>query len=319
MYPIVYRSDPMSEVPQEKRFTSFDGTSIRLHDLGRGTPMVLANGFFGSFDVWRHLTAFFDDRFRMLSWEYRGLYGSGMPADDGHMRVRDHVRDALGLVDDRGIGSFVLAGWSMGVQVCLEIYRQRPSAVRAMILMCGNYGRPFETVFNWKGSGIILPAAARAISRLPQGAFWVGRQRGAHPGFMGWARRSGLVAPVIDEELFARLFEQFGRQNVRCYTTLVRELGRHDATDLLTDIGVPCLVIAGDADRFAPRRVAEKMARRIPRAELTMVPGGTHFVPIEHPELVNLRIEKFLCDHNVLEIGSRARPRPLRAVETPAA
>jgi pimeloyl-ACP methyl ester carboxylesterase len=207
----------------------------------------------------------------------------------------------------------------MGVQVGLEVYRRRPGAIRALVLVCGTYGRPFETAFNWKGSGLLLPAAARAFSRIPAGAFWIGRSRGVHPRFFGWARRAGLVAGCIDEDLFSRLLSEFGDQDIRVYTTLLRELGEHDATDVLVDVSVPTLIVAGEADHFTPRRVAEKMARRIRGAEMTMVPGGTHFVPLEQPELVNLRTEKFLCDHEVLDPGSRARPRPMRADADPAA
>lgn len=318
-YPFVYRLESMDPAVGENRVTSFDGTSIRTHDMGSGDVLLLANGYMGSFEAWRHLVAFFADRFRIVSWEYRGLYGSAKPADDSHLRVRDHARDALRVMDSLGVERFVLVGWSMGVQVGLEIYRRRPEAVRALVLMCGNYGRPFETAFNWKGSGLIVPAAARAISRLPEGFFWIGRRRDVHPGFLDWARRVGFVGHSLDDELFLELFREFGRQDVHTYTVLLRELGRHDATDLLTRVQVPTLVIAGDADHFSPRRVAEKMARRISRAELTMVPGGTHFVPLEHPELVNLRVEKFLCDHDVLDAGSRARQKPLRAVHAPHA
>ena len=32
----------------------------------------------------------------------------------------------------------------------------------------------------------------------------------------------------------------------------------------------------------------------IPDAELLVVPGGTHVAPIEIPELINLRLERFL-------------------------
>jgi hypothetical protein len=42
------------------------------------------------------------------------------------------------------------------------------------------------------------------------------------------------------------------------------------------------------------------MAKVIPRAELLMIPGATHVAPIEHDELIALRIEKFLVDSAIL-------------------
>jgi pimeloyl-ACP methyl ester carboxylesterase len=46
------------------------------------------------------------------------------------------------------------------------------------------------------------------------------------------------------------------------------------------------------------------MARRIRGAELLIVPGGTHFVAVEYPELLNLRIEKFFREH-ALSVAAR--------------
>ncbi|HEY4122563.1 MAG TPA: alpha/beta hydrolase, partial [Byssovorax sp.] len=59
-------------------------------------------------------------------------------------------------------------------------------------------------------------------------------------------------------------------------------------------IDVPVLVIAGDRDSFTPARYTEEMAAALPNAELVMVPGGTHVVPIERKELVLEKVEDFL-------------------------
>jgi pimeloyl-ACP methyl ester carboxylesterase len=80
-----------------------------------------------------------------------------------------------------------------------------------------------------------------------------------------------------------------------------------DATELLEHVTVPVLVLAGDRDVLVPLRVARKMARRIPEAELTVLPGATHYAPIEYPELISLRVEKFLRD---IGYGQRVKELP---------
>jgi pimeloyl-ACP methyl ester carboxylesterase len=40
-----------------------------------------------------------------------------------------------------------------------------------------------------------------------------------------------------------------------------------------------------------------KMHAAIPGSELLVLPGGTHVGPLEHPDLVALRLEKYLRDH----------------------
>ena len=39
------------------------------------------------------------------------------------------------------------------------------------------------------------------------------------------------------------------------------------------------------------------MAAHIPDSEFMMVPQGTHVVPLEHRDLVELRVERFLREH----------------------
>jgi len=52
--------------------------------------------------------------------------------------------------------------------------------------------------------------------------------------------------------------------------------------------------VAGQRDRFTPVPVARRMAETIPHAELYLIPAATHYCALEFPELLNLRIDKFL-------------------------
>jgi pimeloyl-ACP methyl ester carboxylesterase len=75
---------------------------------------------------------------------------------------------------------------------------------------------------------------------------------------------------------------------------MLAEAGKHSALDLLPEIRVPALVIAGDIDTFTPPDLSRKMAADIPGAELLVVTGGSHTAPLEHPELVGSVLEDFL-------------------------
>jgi pimeloyl-ACP methyl ester carboxylesterase len=115
-----------------------------------------------------------------------------------------------------------------------------------------------------------------------------------------WAKRIGLASATLDEELFRELAGSFVELDMSLYVRTLELLGEHDAWDVLPEVDVPTLVIAGDRDVMTPRRAAEAMVRKVPGAELMVVPGGTHYVAVEYPELVNLRIEKFLRERGYL-------------------
>jgi pimeloyl-ACP methyl ester carboxylesterase len=278
---------------EERRVSSSDGTDIAYHVVGEGAPVLLANGLGGSWKAWTHQITYFQDRCRFVSWDYRGLYRSGPPADADALTVEDQVDDALAVLDAEGVEQTAILGWSMGVQVALELYRRAPDRVKALVLINGVAGRPWETAFNVPQLGALIPAILGAVRTLPSVAQTVTERVVQWPETVTWAKRVGLAGQTLDEEIFAQLAGSFAGLDMDLYLHTLERLGEHDARDLMEEIDVPVLVIAGDRDLFTPRRAAEEIVQRTRGAELLVVPGGTHYVAVEYPELVNLRIEKF--------------------------
>jgi pimeloyl-ACP methyl ester carboxylesterase len=83
------------------------------------------------------------------------------------------------------------------------------------------------------------------------------------------------------------------------FARLLLDADSHSAEQVLATIDVPSLIFAGDRDRFTPSWLSEAMHRKIPSSELCVIPGGSHTAPIELPDLLNLRLEKFLLQHQL--------------------
>lgn len=278
---------------EEHRFAAPDGTELACHVVGEGPTILLANGLGGSWRAWTHQIGYFQDRYRFVSWDYRGLYRSGPPPDRDAVAVEDHADDALAVLDALGVERAAILGWSMGVQVALETFSRAPDRVAAMCLVNGVAGAPWETALGHRRLGALIPAVlsvARAVPRVTQG---LTERVVAWPETVTWAKRVGLAGQTLDEEIFAQLAGSFAQLDMDLYVHTLELLGEHDGRELLDDVDVPVLVIAGDRDLFTPRAAMESMVRRIRGAELLVVPGGTHYVAVEYPELVNLRLEKF--------------------------
>lgn len=284
---------------EERRIASFDGTDIAYHVVGTSKDdadkpvLLLCNGLGGSWKAWIHQIRYFEDRYRFISWDYRGLYRSGPPPDLDALRIMDHARDGFAVMDAEGVERAALVGWSMGVQVALEMTGRQPKRVGALALVNGVSGQPWNTVMNLGVLGDVLPPVIRGIGAVPRLAEAVTRRVVALPETVTWAKRIGLAAKTLDEDIFHELAGSFADLDMKTYMRVLEMLGEHDATRLLDEIEVPALVVAGDKDLFTPRAAAERMARRIPDAELLVVPGGTHYLAVEYPELLNLRLEKF--------------------------
>jgi pimeloyl-ACP methyl ester carboxylesterase len=282
----------------ERTIETSDGVRLAYYDTGgSGPPLVFANGLGGPFSSWRYQVDYLRDRYRIISWDYRGLYRSSRPPGDSpRLDVPIHVDDLELVLRTAGVERAAFVGWSMGVQVVLELYERHRDRVSHLVLLNGTYGRPFETV--------AVPLAARVIPVVIQQArrfhgFGSSLLRRATrwPETVLWLKRLGFIGSTLDEDLFREMAVDFATIDLDIYFRLLSSLGEHDAAHVLENIGVPVLVITGDRDAFTPRQLAQQIARRIPHCELLVVRGATHYTAVEYPELVNLRIEKFFREH----------------------
>jgi pimeloyl-ACP methyl ester carboxylesterase len=187
-------------------------------------------------------------------------------------------------------------GWSMGVQVGLELYARQPDRLSHLVLINGAHGKPLQST--------ALPLATRvAPIIMREGLRFRGvgsallRRATGWPETALWLKRLGLVAETTDDELFQELAAEFGGVDVGLYLDTLRQLEKHDASPSVDAVAVPTLVLVGERDLFTAQNVAQRLARRIPGSELLVIRGGTHYVVLEQPELVNLRIEKFFREH----------------------
>ena len=67
-----------------------------------------------------------------------------------------------------------------------------------------------------------------------------------------------------------------------------------DATQRLTEVKQPTLVLCGAEDKLTPVRQSQHLASHIPGATLEIIPGASHLVMLEQPHRVAKRLAAFL-------------------------
>jgi len=282
---------------QTTDFTSFDGTRLTVYEGGNpdGPTIVLVNGLGGNITSWRHAISGLGADFRLVSWDYRGLYQSGFAPDGESYRIVDHARDLAAITEAWRLDNPLLVGWSMGVQVSLEYLRHHPEAASGIVALNGTPGHPFRTAF---GADLHaqMQQAFTFFERHWTKAIWakrVVRRRRVVKLFMRTIQTVGLASPRLDPTVFRDLAFQFADLDIGVYSRIFNHLGDHDATDVLPHLRVPALLVGGDRDKMTPLHRTLLMAARIPDAELVTIRGGTHFTPVEFPNRVNREIRRF--------------------------
>jgi len=283
--------------PNESHASGRDGTRIWWRSRGRGSPaVVLTDGIACSGFVWKYLEPALAAQRRVLRWHYRGHGRSEPPRDPRRISVLDCVDDLLAVLDAAGERRAVLAGHSMGVQVCLEMHRAAPERVAGLLLVCGSPGHPLDTFHDQPWLARAFPVLKDLVETFPAAARLVFEK--VVPTEIVYRIGSALEVNrslVRREDLFPYL-EQVSRLEPVFFARMLAAAAAHDATDHLKDVDIPTLVVAGEKDTWTPLWLSERMHASIPGCELLVLPGGTHVGPIEHPELLQLRVEKFLCE-----------------------
>lgn len=280
---------------QHRRIASFDGTELAYQVRGEGPAVVLANGLGGSFEAFRHIYAELGESFKILCWDYRGLFGSGAPRDLATLAVEYQCDDLEVLMDAEQMDRAVFIGWSMGVQVMFEFFRRRRQRMAGLVAINGTAGLPFRSALASRAVSTLIPLllrAGRAQSDL------VGRITRAVVGWQGavpMMQRFGMVSRTLDMDAFRDVAAGFANVDWQIYMDTLTRLGEHDASDLLAAIDLPTLIITGDRDVLTPAYTAERIHRAVRGSRLVVIPGGTHYTPVEYPHVIRQELGDFLA------------------------
>ncbi len=287
----------LEERVREKRVRSHDGAEIAYHVIGDGPPIILANGLGGSWRAWAHQLRHFGGRRRFISWDYRGMYRSPIPQNRRDLGVLRHALDGLAVLDAEGVDRCEIFGWSMGVQVALEMVRQASHRFESLVLINGVAGSPFRTLGGSPTIGALAPPLLRGLQGVPGLLSSVTSRAVMWPRTVDIAVGLGIAARTIDRGVFEALAQSFKDLDMGVYARILEQLGEHDAHDVLRRIEVPLLMIAGGRDLMTPRIAAERIAKGVAHGELFVVPEGTHYIAVEFPDLLNARIARFHAEH----------------------
>lgn len=238
-------------------------TALRLHGRaeGAGSLVVLLHpvGLDGSF--WGGLPATLAASRRVLSLDLAGHGNS--PAVTRPRPIEDYADDVAQAIREAGAGPAAVVGLSFGGMVAQMVAIRHPGMVSALV-PCGCGGD--------------FPATVRPMLR----------ERGL------MAEREGMQSVI--ETTIERWFTEGFRSDAAVQRVRARLLsdsaagwsaGWHAIADLsatprLGAVSVPTLVIAGENDVATPVAMAETtVARAIPAAGFTVLPGAPHMMQIE--------------------------------------
>jgi len=240
------------------------GVALEVLREGQGAPLLLVPGFGTDVSSFAALTPRLVERFRVWALNPRGVGASDGPAAD----VPTLAADAAAVCAAAG-GPVHVVGASLGAAAALELALARPELVRSLLLIT-----PFVTatprllaaVTAWcRVAAEASPATlARVLAPLLFSDALLADEALRERTLRGLAAACARVPPATLERMAAGLAAWSG--------TRAKDLAR---------IGAPTLVLAAGADLLTPD--GEAVARAIPGARYTVVPGSGHALASDAP------------------------------------
>ena len=180
---------------------------------------------------------------------------------------------------------FDLAGHSMGGRVALEVMRLAPQRVRRLALL--------GTGYRAKERG---EAGAEEL-RKRQVLLDIARTQGVRAMAAEWVKPmvapSRLSDPISVEQIIAMICRKSEDIFKRQIKALIE---RPDASDVLSQVQIPTLVMAGAFDSWATPAQHQEIANHIPaKPEVAVIAPSGHMMMMEEPQLVAQQLNQWLA------------------------
>jgi pimeloyl-ACP methyl ester carboxylesterase len=225
---------------------------------GPGPVVVLLHGGLGHSGNWGYqIPALRDAGYSVLVIDSRGHGRS--TRDDQPYSYAQMTDDLLAVMDAREVGKAALVGWSDGAVTGLLAAMRAPERVAGLLYFACNVDPSGTKEFTFEADSPL----ARCFARHK-----------------------------IDYSELSETPEDF---DAFCEAVGLMQRTQPNLTaEQLRSVAVPVTVVQSEHDEFIRPEHAEYLAATIPGAQLVLLPGVSHFAPLQRPELFNNAVLGFL-------------------------
>lgn len=246
---------------------------------GQGQPVVLLHGIFAEKDHWVDFARPLTGAYRVIAPDLPGFGASGRHEGEAY-DYPAQVRRLGELLDALGLERVHLAGNSMGGTIAVLFALEQPGRVASVALIGSPHGirAPRASTMDRLIDAGQAPLVARTPEQFDRMLDLVFAQR----PFLPW--------PVLHATREAALAQ--ADSNQRIWNAQLAH--RHLLDERIDALRAPTFVLWGDADQVFDVSGAEALRRRLPAAEVQLLPGAGHLPMMEQPRASAEAYARFL-------------------------
>lgn len=274
------------------KFATVHGRQVFYREAGdRAHPtIVLLHGFPASSFMFRDLIPLLADRFHVIAPDYIGFGHSDAPAADAFDYNFDNLTAHIsGLLEQLGLGAYILYMQDYGGPVGMRLFVQNPGAVSGLVIQNANaykagVGEAPAQIFLplWERRDAASEAGARAFLSADTTRFQyeVGARNVEAISPDNWTRDQALLDRPGHDAAHLDLLENY-KTNLAAYDSWHEAFRMH---------APKTLIVWGKHDPFFIAAGAEAFLDDLPQARLVWLDAG-HFVLDENAATVAAEIK----------------------------
>ncbi len=251
-----------------------DGEEIYYELTGDADEVVvLCHGLAGNHASWFQQVPVLAERYRVLTWDQRGLGQSSNRAAKAGPEVA--AADLVVLLDHIGVESAHLVGQSMGGWVVMGFTLAASERVRSLVITDSPAGVYTDEVLRVMRARDLEPVTDVV---------------GVHPAVGDRLRTEDPVKAYLYQQIASFRSGSDGTD------TIMRRTGatRYAISDV-AKLRVPTLLVVGAEDRMIPPAIMHELGRVIEGSRVVEIPGAGHSPYFEQPEAWNAAVLEFLA------------------------
>jgi pimeloyl-ACP methyl ester carboxylesterase len=253
---------------------SANGITINVDVRGQADPaLVFLHYWGGSSRTWDGVIRRLDGNHRTVAIDFRGWGDSDKPATG--YRIEELANDVTAVLAELKLSRFILVGHSMGAKVAQSIAGSRPAGLVGLVLVAT--GSPH---------GVKVPE--EQLKRMLHAY--------DSAGSAAFVRDNVLTKRPLDNDVRVQIVEDNLKAGEAAKVAWPSVAIAQDVAKETSSIAVPTLVIGGELDQVDTPAILETVISIIPNAQLEIVKGSGHLLPLEAPEEVSMLINSFRRD-----------------------
>lgn len=278
-------------------FKSFDGTKIYYETRGEGRPIVMAYGIGCLINHWQPQIKTFSENYKTVVFDYRAHHRSDIPQDHSQISIEALAKDIIALCHHLELPPASFWGHSFGTQVLLKTYDLAPEIFHNMVNINGFASDPIQGMFGNGVASKLFEFIKGGFDTAPETLTYLWKLAVNNPLAIHTSALLGgfniNLTSLKDIEIYSK---GVASMDLNAFLRLFEDMMKYDARPVYEKVKIPTLVIGGKKDSVTPQKYQEEMHLRIHDSQFLMVPYGSHCTQLDMPDLVNLRIQKFLKD-----------------------